>query len=857
MIKKLLFGALTLINVGVLAQSTCTDPQGFLTPGISVQTFTSTGGYYEFQASSGCSYTFSHCQNGGSYTGDTYLTVTDDQNNTITSNDDWCGLGSELTWTAGFSGIARIHLGTCCGGTGTCGGGPTRVLAYWSTCESCTGAAPVTVIDPAPVCNSGDFTLMATSTDSLSWFSSANTSVAPLDGGPTYTTGTISTTTSYWVAAWDATNSCYGAPSEVVAEVHFPQTISFVGDTSFCSNGDSFTPNFLPAGGTVSGTGASGSTFDPIAAGVGTHLITYNLGDACASTGTQEFVVESAPSDATIYACEDSSVTVTGSGPGIGWFESQLTNAFVDTGAVINYTLTQDIILFYGDLPPSEFIDTITATNFVISDHDATTGDDRSGVAFSPNYFYVVGDGATGRIDLDFAGAWTALPIRDGIFSDISNGDLYTLWNGTAGPSGTYLGTDYTISHIAPMDEDLVINSGSAIALSTPIVVNNNSGDFGIFAGDGIVVIWTSQDENFYQIDLGTGFVTDLGTGTINAFSTENIAFWGVAEIYNGEISVSYRSDFGDYIERYSINSGNTMTVADFSGLSDLGCFTINPANDRMYFHHEGFSSSFGGSTETAGFCDAVWFTSAGGSTACRTAVPLVVSKPAFDLGLDSTICSNSPLTLDPGTWDTYTWSTSETTQTIDVAAVGTYDVVVTDSLGCPGFDTINIDVNVVTEVNLGSDVTVCNYQLVVLNAGGGYNSYTWYNGETSQLIYIGTDTLSIGNNTVTVSCVDNNGCVTTDNMDIIVEDCAGLDENEVLLFVYPNPVVDIVKIQLVNPGTDTQVQLVDVNGKLITQISNITQDLMQVDMSELADGVYFIRVINNKNVQDVKVIKQ
>lgn len=858
MIRKLLFSAFVICGVNAFSQSTCTDPQGFIVPDLAVQTFPSTGGYYEFNAVSGCTYYFSHCQQGGSYTGDTYLIVTDDLNNFQAGNDDWCGLGSELTWNATFTGVARIHLGVCCGGTGTCSGGPTRVLAYWSSCAACTTAEPVTVSPVSPVCNSGDFTLVASSADPLSWFSTPNTGNPPLATGSTYNTGVISSTTSYWVASYDPDSACFGPPVEVIAEVQTPLTLTYSGDSTFCDNGDAFTPNFSPGGGTFTGTGIVNNEFDPATAGTGTHMVYYNADDACNSNDSVEFTVQAATTDPTLYACEDSTVVITGSGPGIGWYTSQLNNSLVDTGMVINYTLAQSITLFYGDMPPSFYIDTITATNITVSDHNTYTGDDRSGVAISQNYFYIVGDNNTGRIDLDFVGPWTSWPRRDGIFSDLQTGQLYTLWNGTTDPVGTFLGSDYTITHIAPMDEDLNIQSGSAIALSTPIVVNNSSGDFGIFAGSGMVIIWASQNQTFYQIDIMSGNVTTLGTGALTAQNTENIAFWGVAEIYNGDPSVTYRASGTQSINRFVIPSTSTMTVASFAGLSDMGCFTANPINNRFYFHHEYSSPSFGGTSETAGFCDLVLATSAGGPQVCRTGVPLIVSKPQLDLGLDTTICSNDPLTLDPGAgFDSYSWSTGETTQTISAANVGTYDVTVTDSLGCPNSDTINIDVNVVTEVDLGGDVTVCNYQLVVLNAGGGYVSYSWNTGESSQLIYVETDTLTIGNNTMTVTALDNNGCTTTDNMDIIVEDCAGLEESEMILLAYPNPVDDVLNIQLINADANASIVILDITGKIVSDQFSVKNGLMKIDMSKYTDGVYFVRVISGDTVQDVKVIKQ
>jgi len=62
------------------------------------------------------------------------------------------------------------------------------------------------------------------------------------------------------------------------------------------------------------------------------------------------------------------------------------------------------------------------------------------------------------------------------------------------------------------------------------------------------------------------------------------------------------------------------------------------------------------------------------------------------NLGMDTTVCIGSSLTLDAqniGT--TYEWSDGSTDQTLIVTSAGTYSVIVTDDNGCVGSDTVNI----------------------------------------------------------------------------------------------------------------------------------------------------------------------
>ena len=55
---------------------------------------------------------------------------------------------------------------------------------------------------------------------------------------------------------------------------------------------------------------------------------------------------------------------------------------------------------------------------------------------------------------------------------------------------------------------------------------------------------------------------------------------------------------------------------------------------------------------------------------------------------------------LDAGIFNSYLWSTGETTQTINVSAEGTYSVEVTDVNGCSSSGSINVTMNTLSVVD-------------------------------------------------------------------------------------------------------------------------------------------------------------
>jgi PKD repeat protein len=168
-----LIAILLFLTSQLQGQRICSSPNnGTLFPSTSWQTVSAcSGGYYAFQAQAGCSYTFSHCQGGGSYSGDTYLTITSSPTTgTMTWNDDWCGLGSNLSWTANSTGTFYIHLGNFSGGCG----GPCRVLAYTSSCNSGPAAPTSIQANPAQVCQGQTTTLTAQGVSgTVYWYSNS------------------------------------------------------------------------------------------------------------------------------------------------------------------------------------------------------------------------------------------------------------------------------------------------------------------------------------------------------------------------------------------------------------------------------------------------------------------------------------------------------------------------------------------------------------------------------------------------------------------------------------------------------------------------------------------------------------
>lgn len=143
-------------------------------------------------------------------------------------------------------------------------------------------------------------------------------------------------------------------------------------------------------------------------------------------------------------------------------------------------------------------------------------------------------------------------------------------------------------------------------------------------------------------------------------------------------------------------------------------------------------------------------------------------SKPVANFGSFVDACRNDTLSIDAGmhgpgtTWD---WSTTETTQGIDITKTGTYSVTVVDSFGCAAFIEVEAHFRKLPFVDLGLKKDICEGDSLALDAGfdDGYTTYSWSNGASSKMLYV----LSAGNYSVVVT--DSFGCQRSDDVDVTV----------------------------------------------------------------------------------------
>jgi hypothetical protein len=140
----------------------------------------------------------------------------------------------------------------------------------------------ITTTDDA-ICNGTSTTITASGADNFEW-NIGNTEPS-ITVQPTLTTVYTVTGTN--------DNGCQTTGSQEILVQQIPEIAFIEPITTFCLNSPEYTIEVLPANGEFSGPGMNGTTFNPAAAGVGTHTIQYYYSNgACEATSDLEITVD-------------------------------------------------------------------------------------------------------------------------------------------------------------------------------------------------------------------------------------------------------------------------------------------------------------------------------------------------------------------------------------------------------------------------------------------------------------------------------------------------------------------------------------------------------------------------------------
>lgn len=232
---------------------------------------------------------------------------------------------------------------------------------------------------------------------------------------------------------------------------------------------------------------------------------------------------------------------------------------------------------------------------------------------------------------------------------------------------------------------------------------------------------------------------------------------------------------------------------------------------------------------------------------------------PIVDLGGDQQICEGESITLDAGNAGaTFTWSDQSTGQTLTVNEAGTYSVTVTEG-NCSA--TAEVTITFKPEVNAtGINIETsnngldCTYQFSVANPEN-ISEYFWDfgDGNTSTEADPVHQYTEANQYIVTLTIKDecDNELVFTTEFDCLI----GIKDIEAdkVISLYPNPAKNQINIEYPESLNIQNLKIVNILGQDVYVASVNNDSSIQLDVSSLTSGIYYIHV----NTQEGTIIRK
>ncbi len=221
----------------------------------------------------------------------------------------------------------------------------------------------------------------------------------------------------------------------------------------------------------------------------------------------------------------------------------------------------------------------------------------------------------------------------------------------------------------------------------------------------------------------------------------------------------------------------------------------------------------------------------------------------------------------------------NSTTNSISVnfassAVAGSISVYGTNSCGDGASSSLAFTINALpgaagTITSVGGDsIVVAGTKTYTVPAISGATSYVWTFSGTGATITGTTNTVSVAflsnftNGTLTV--MGQNACGNgTVSPGYLITNYVGIEDqngNTLSYSIYPNPTKGMITVEINGVSSKLELQITNLQGEVIRteSLSNDKQSYStDIDLSNYAKGIYFVKIINNNFVKVVKVVLQ
>ena len=371
--------------------------------------------------------------------------------------------------------------------------------------------------------------------------------------------------------------------------------------------------------------------------------------------------------------------------------------------------------------------------------------------------------------------------------------------------------------------------------------INNNSID-----NCGVANLSLSQS-NFTCNDIGTNTVTLTVTDASSNSSS-------------GMTTVTVMDTLGPILNAQNITGylDSNGVFELFGSMVDLGS-TDNCQLDSVFLNQNVFDCGDLGTVNTwlygvdiYGNIDSVQF---------QLVIEDVIA-PSISCASDTSICAGEFTFGEPTGWDncgfTVTQLSSFVSGNVFAPGVYTFQYQVVDNSSNVATCSYNLKVDSVPVVNLGNDTLVGKGTSMEYLAGlDASNSYLWNDGSTDSSLQINV----YADTTLWVEVIGKNGCAQSDTVVISVVLGVETQAQIAMLKLYPNPAHNDFVLSIEGwQNEELKLTLTSIEGKVVSQrkINHSTwKEKIIFDSSQLARGVYFMRVSDGVSSEVLRIVLQ
>jgi len=240
----------------------------------------------------------------------------------------------------------------------------------------------------------------------------------------------------------------------------------------------------------------------------------------------------------------------------------------------------------------------------------------------------------------------------------------------------------------------------------------------------------------------------------------------------------------------------------------------------------------------------------------CNVAIPCSISQPTITNIGSTTFCQGDSVILTASSANAYLWSTSDTTQSINVFSSGNYSVTITNGNGCFATSSpITVTAN-----------TVHNGLTILLSIDTLISPYVqqnnWYEVGNSTPIDTGIIHLCLHAGYYFVTGLDTNGCSATS--DTIFANCNATGVSSVIslssIQIFPNPTNETSAIVYsINSEALVSIKLYDITGNLVQKV--LDKKLQSgnnssfIEASQLSNGIYILEIKIGYEALNLKLV--